>query len=117
MGIGEFHGALADHAMLEAPGAFDLEFSAVAEGGGGLGKTGFESGERFVVAVVERDVGGNPWRSGTNSRRWSAVTSKASERRARRSQVALTGAKRLRGTKIAPEAAKHSRAAPMALSS
>ena len=31
--------------------------------------------------------------------------------------MALTGAKRVRGTKMAPEAAKHSMAAPMALSS
>ena len=55
--IGEFHGALADNAILEAPGAFDFEFGAMAERRGGACKTGFEPGEQFVVAVIERDFG------------------------------------------------------------
>ena len=55
--IGEFHGALADDTVLEAPGAFDFELCAVTKGRGGAFETGFESGEQFVVAVIERNFG------------------------------------------------------------
>ena len=53
----EFYGTLADDAGLEAPGAFDFECVAMAEGGGAVVETGVESGQEFVVTVVEGDFG------------------------------------------------------------
>src|SRR3954471_11828496 len=47
----------------------------------------------------------------------SDATLYASERKARRSEVVLTGANRARGTTIAPALSKHSIAAPIAVSS
>mmetsp|Transcript_115880 Transcript_115880/g.328415 ORF Transcript_115880/g.328415 Transcript_115880/m.328415 type:complete len:257 (+) Transcript_115880:421-1191(+) len=61
--------------------------------------------------------GGTFWHAGASSIRKSGVSTYASERRARRSLVVFTGAKRERGTRMAEAPSKHWMAAPMAVSS
>merc|ERR1719195_1086890 len=62
-------------------------------------------------------LGGTLLHCGASSIRKSFVKTYASERRARRSFVVLTGAKRERGIKIADAPSKHVMAAPIAVSS
>mmetsp|Transcript_10164 Transcript_10164/g.34545 ORF Transcript_10164/g.34545 Transcript_10164/m.34545 type:complete len:220 (+) Transcript_10164:486-1145(+) len=62
-------------------------------------------------------LGGLPSRSGASSTRWSGVITYASDRRARRSLVVLTGAKRERGMTTAVAPGKQEMAEPMAVSS
>merc|ERR550532_3190324 len=61
--------------------------------------------------------GGTPARWGASSTQKSCVNTYASDRRAKRSLVVFTGAKRERGTSIAEAPSKHSIAAPIAVSS
>ena len=62
-------------------------------------------------------LGGTPLRSALRIMRWSGVTSYASEASASMSLVVLTGAKRVRGMRIAWAPGKHSIAEPIAVSS
>ena len=54
--IDEFHRAFTDDSILEPPGSFHAEMRAVAKGRSAAFEAGFESGQRFVVTILQDDL-------------------------------------------------------------